>query len=66
MKSLILKTSWVIAMTVKELIEALQQFDPECKVMIEADRLDITYGSITSVCENLFSKEPIVEITFDC
>lgn len=53
-------------MTVKELIETLQQFDPECKVMIEADRLDITYGGITSVCENLFSKEPIVEITFDC
>ena len=53
-------------MKVKELIEILQQFDTECKVMIEADRLDITYGGITSVCENLFSKEPIVEITFDC
>ena len=37
-------------MTVKELIEILQKFDPECKVMIEADRLDNTYGGITSVC----------------
>lgn len=52
-------------MTVKELIETLQQFDPEREVMIEADRLDITYGGITSVYENLFSKEPVVEITFD-
>lgn len=52
-------------MTVKELIDALQQFDPEYEVMIEADRLDITYGGITSVYENLFSKEPTVEITFD-
>lgn len=53
-------------MKVKELIEKLQQYDPECTVMIEADRLDITYGSITSIYENLFSKEPTVEITFDC
>ena len=52
-------------MTVKELIETLQQFNPEYKVMIEADRLDITYGDITSVYETLFSKEPVVEITFD-
>ena len=55
-----------ISMKVKELIETLQQFDQECTVMVEADKLDITYGGITSVCENLFSKEPIVEITFDC
>lgn len=54
-----------IIMTVKELIEELQQFDPECKVVIEADRLDVTWGPITSVFENLYSKEPTVIITFD-
>lgn len=52
-------------MTVKELIEELKQFDLECKVMISADRLDITYGTITSVSENYFAKEPTVEITYD-
>lgn len=52
-------------MTVQELIETLQQFNPECEVMIEADRVDITYGFITSVYEDTFSKEPVVEITFD-
>ena len=53
-----------IDMKVKELIETLQQFAPECEVMIEADRLDVPYGAITSVCENCFAKEPTVEITF--
>ena len=53
-------------MTVKELIEELMQFNPECEVMIEADRVDITYGSITSVYEDSFAKDPTVEITFDC
>lgn len=53
-------------MTVQELIEELMQFNPECEVMIEADRVDITYGSITSVYKDSFAKEPVVEITFDC
>lgn len=52
-------------MKVKELIEELQQFDPECKVIIEADRLDVTWGPVTSVFENLYSKEHTVIITFD-
>lgn len=52
-------------MTVQELIEELKQFDPECEVMIEADRVDITYGRITSVSENYFAKDPTVEITYD-
>lgn len=33
-------------MTVQELIEELKQFDPECKVMISAARLDVTYGTM--------------------
>lgn len=51
-------------MKVKELIEKLQQYDPEYTVMSSADDMDVTYGEVIDIYTKEFRCNNTVELLF--
>lgn len=51
-------------MKVKELIEKLQQYDPEYTVMADADEMDVMYGEVIDVYTKEFRGNNTVELLF--
>jgi len=51
-------------MTVKELIEKLQQYDPEYTVMASADNMDVMYGEVIDTYIEEFRGSNTVELLF--
>lgn len=51
-------------MKVKELIENLQQYDPEYTVMACADNMDVMYGKVIDIYTKEFRGNDTVELLF--
>lgn len=51
-------------MTVAELIEKLQQYDPEYTVMACADNMDVMYGEVIDIYTKEFRGNNTVELLF--